>query len=175
MLLMNAFVDAVIGHLQVEAGRLAAVSKKLKALKAEQFKKGQQLFSLHNQEKERISDINGSKAQSRTRTQKLRRLDEKVHRATSSVQCAEASSAIRHMSHYHLSAMLLFHMHSHSLAECKGQLLCILLIDLNTCCIRRHLGDHGVSVGAKARYRDIYHVQGVQMRSRLDKLFVCWS
>ena len=65
-------------RLQVEAGRLAAVSKQLKGLKAEQFKKGQQLFGLRNQEREWISEINGSNAQSRNLTHKLRQLDEKV-------------------------------------------------------------------------------------------------
>lgn len=63
---------------QVEAGRLAAVAKQLKALKAEQFKKGQQLFSLKGQEQELTSDINGSSAQNRNLGHKLRKLDEKV-------------------------------------------------------------------------------------------------
>ena len=63
---------------QVEAGRLAAVSKQLKALKAEQFKRGQQLFSLKAQEQEVTSDINGSSAQNRNLGHKLRKLDEKV-------------------------------------------------------------------------------------------------
>lgn len=70
----------------MEAGRLTAVSKQLKGLKAERFKKGQQLFSLRNQEKEWISDINGSTAQSRNLSHKLRKLDEKVH----SVSCMSA-------------------------------------------------------------------------------------
>lgn len=54
------------------------MSKQLTGLKAEQFKKGQQLFSLRNREREWISDINGSNAQSRNLTQKLHKLDEKV-------------------------------------------------------------------------------------------------
>ena len=63
--------------MQVEAGRLAAVSKQLKALKAEQFKKGQQLFSLKVQEQDLTSDINGSSAQNRNLGHKLKKLDEK--------------------------------------------------------------------------------------------------
>lgn len=63
----------------MEAGRLAAVSKQLTALKAEQFKKGQQLFGLRNQERELTSEINGSNAQNRNLSHKLHKLDEKVH------------------------------------------------------------------------------------------------
>lgn len=77
----------VLLRLQVEAGRLAAVSKQLKGLKAEQFKKGQQLFGLRNQEREWISEINGSNAQSRNLTHKLRQLDEKVCQAWSGQAC----------------------------------------------------------------------------------------
>lgn len=54
------------------------MSRQLKALKAEQFKKGQQLFSLHSQERELTSEINGSNAQKRNLSHKLRKLDEKV-------------------------------------------------------------------------------------------------
>ena len=63
---------------QIEAGRLAAVSKQLKVLKAEQFKKGQQLFGLKGQEQELASDINGGHAQNRNLSHQLRKLDEKV-------------------------------------------------------------------------------------------------
>lgn len=62
----------------MEAGRLAAVSEQLKGLKAEQFKKAQQLFGLRNQEREWVSEINGSNAQSRNLSHKLHQLDEKV-------------------------------------------------------------------------------------------------
>ena len=63
---------------QIEAGRLAAVSKQLKLLKGEQFKKGQQLFGLKGQEQELGSEINGGHAQNRNLSHKLRKLDEKV-------------------------------------------------------------------------------------------------
>ena len=66
---------------QIEAGRLAAVSKQLKVLKAEQFKKGQQLFGLKGQEQELASDINGGHAQNRNLSHQLRKLDEKVRHA----------------------------------------------------------------------------------------------
>ena len=66
---------------QIEAGRLAAVSKQLKVLKAEQFKKGQQLFGLKGQEQELASDINGGHAQNRNLSHQLRKLDEKVRLA----------------------------------------------------------------------------------------------
>ena len=70
----------------MEAGRLAAVSKQLKALKAEQFKKGQQLFGLRNQERELTSEINGSNAQNKNLSHKLHKLDEKVILAASAVR-----------------------------------------------------------------------------------------
>ncbi|KAL0035076.1 hypothetical protein WJX79_010085 [Trebouxia sp. C0005] len=63
---------------KIEAGRLAAVSKQLKLLKGEQFKKGQQLFGLKGQEQELGSEINGGHAQNRNLSHKLRKLDEKV-------------------------------------------------------------------------------------------------
>ena len=66
---------------QIEAGRLAAVSKQLKVLKAEQFKKGQQLFGLKGQEQELASDINGGHAQNRNLSHQLCKLDEKVRHA----------------------------------------------------------------------------------------------
>lgn len=66
--------------IQVEAGRLAVLSKQLTALKAEQFKKGQQLFGLRNQERELTSAINGGNAQNRNLSHKLHKLDEKVQR-----------------------------------------------------------------------------------------------
>ena len=62
---------------------MAAVSKQLKALKAEQFKKGQQLFGMRNQERELTSEINGSNAQNRNLSHKLHKLDEKVILAAS--------------------------------------------------------------------------------------------
>lgn len=62
----------------MEVGRLAAVSKQLKALKAEQLKKGQQLFSLRGEEKEQANHINGAKAQARNLAHKLHKLDENV-------------------------------------------------------------------------------------------------
>ena len=80
----------------MEAGRLAAVSKQLKGLKAEQFKKGQQLFGLRNQEREWISEINGSNAQSRNLTHKLRQLDEKVGLAASIQACSAARQVFLH-------------------------------------------------------------------------------
>lgn len=54
------------------------MSKQLKVLKAEQFKKGQQLFGLKGQEQELASDINGGHAQNRNLSHQLRKLDEKV-------------------------------------------------------------------------------------------------
>ena len=73
---------------QIEAGRLASVSKQLRGLKAEQFKKGQQLFSLRGQEQELNSNINGSTAQNRNLNHKLRKLDEKVGQSHAPIICA---------------------------------------------------------------------------------------
>ena len=70
----------------MEAGRLAAVSKQLKALKAEQLKKGQQLFSLRGEEKEQANHINGAKAQARNLAHKLHKLDENVGSPSNSLK-----------------------------------------------------------------------------------------
>ncbi len=76
---------------QIEAGRLAAVSKQLKVLKADQFKKGQRLFGLKGQEQELASDINGGHAQNRNLSHQLRKLDEKVRHACHAFIRARAS------------------------------------------------------------------------------------
>ncbi|KAK9820385.1 hypothetical protein WJX72_009778 [[Myrmecia] bisecta] len=63
---------------QREQDRLVAVEKELKGLKTEQFKRGQELFSLRSKEKEMISEIAGGQAQNKNLAEKINGLDDQV-------------------------------------------------------------------------------------------------
>lgn len=63
---------------QAEEQKLASLERQMKLLKTEQFKKGQVLFGLREQEKELSSELSGGQAQSKNLGSKLNQLGDEV-------------------------------------------------------------------------------------------------
>ena len=63
---------------QAEEQKLASLEKQIKLLKSEQFKKGQVLFGLREQEKELSSELAGGQAQSKNLGSKVNQLSDEV-------------------------------------------------------------------------------------------------